>query len=41
MTLLISHRGNTSGINKELENSPKYIEGAIHNGYEVEVDTWM
>lgn len=41
MTLLISHRGNTSGINKELENSPKYIEGAIHNGYEVEVDIWM
>ncbi len=41
MTVLISHRGNTSGINKELENSPKYIESAINNGYEVEVDIWM
>ena len=35
---LISHRGNINGINKELENSPAYIEQAIALGYDVEVD---
>lgn len=37
---LISHRGNTSGPNLEMENSPEYIEDAINNGYDVEVDLW-
>ena len=41
MTLLISHRGNTSGVKKDLENNPKYIEQAIEKGYEVEVDIWL
>lgn len=37
---LISHRGNTSGPNRELENSPGYILQAIRAGYEVEIDVW-
>jgi hypothetical protein len=41
MTVLISHRGNTSGPNKSLENSPEYIKIAIEKGYDVEVDIWL
>ena len=38
--IFISHRGNINGINKKLENSPKYINNAINKGYDVEVDVW-
>jgi len=38
--ILISHRGNLSGINEPLENNPDYIDKAILLGYEVEVDVW-
>lgn len=37
---LISHRGNTKGPSKELENSPGLIERAISKGFDVEVDVW-
>lgn len=37
----ISHRGNISGPNPELENSKKYIDDAIKKGFEVEVDIWF
>ena len=35
---LISHRGNINGPDSENENSPKYIERAIQQGYDVEID---
>ena len=35
---LISHRGNLSGIEKNNENNPDYINQAISRGYDVEVD---
>jgi hypothetical protein len=35
---LIAHRGNYSGINKELENNPEYISKAIRKGFDVEID---
>ncbi len=37
---LISHRGNLDGPNPELENQPVYIETALKNGYDVEIDVW-
>ena len=37
---LISHRGNINGKQPDLENSPKYIENAIKQGYDVEIDVW-
>lgn len=37
---LISHRGNINGKQSDLENSPKYIENAIKQGYDVEIDIW-
>ena len=37
---LIAHRGNTTGPNVELENSPNYIKLALLAGYDVEVDVW-
>ena len=36
--ILISHRGNISGIEHDNENNPKYINAALKEGYEVEVD---
>lgn len=36
----ISHRGNLDGPNKELENSPAYIEKAISLGFDCEIDIW-
>lgn len=36
--LLIAHRGNLSGPNPDLENSPNYIQQALHSGYSVEID---
>ena len=38
---LISHRGNLTGPNKELENNPTYIINAINSGYDVEIDAWL
>lgn len=37
----ISHRGNTDGPKKELENKPEYIMSAIKKGYDVEIDVWV
>lgn len=39
--ILISHRGNITGKVKELENEPNYIDNAIVNGFDVEVDIWL
>lgn len=39
--LFISHRGNIDGKNIELENSPSYIDTAIEQGYQVEIDIWL
>jgi len=36
--ILIAHRGNTSGKNSNLENTISYIEEAINQGYDVEID---
>mgnify|MGYP001494110728 CR=1 FL=1 len=35
---LISHRGNINSIKKDKENSPDYVNQALKNGYDVEVD---
>jgi hypothetical protein len=37
---LISHRGNINGPNKSFENKPEYIEFAIFQDFDVEVDVW-
>lgn len=39
--ILISHRGNINGPNLKLENNPKYLDIALYNGYNVEVDVWF
>ena len=38
---LISHRGNINGRSPSRENHPKYIDIAITQGYDVEVDVWL
>ena len=38
--ILISHRGNITGPNKEMENKPEYIEKTLKMGYDVEIDVW-
>ena len=38
--ILISHRGNLNGKNKERENEPLYIIEATEKGYDVEIDVW-
>lgn len=38
---LISHRGNINGKNELLENNPSYIDIAIKEGYDVEIDLWI
>lgn len=38
---LISHRGNLSGPNPEVENSPSYIKEALYYGFDVEIDVWL
>jgi len=35
---LIAHRGNRWGAEKDLENRPEYIEQAIDQGFDVEID---
>ena len=37
---LISHRGNLNGINPDRENKIDYIEAALSQGYDVEIDVW-
>ena len=39
--IYISHRGNLSGINKDLENHPQQIDKAICGGFDVELDLWF
>ena len=38
---LISHRGNTFGINRNDENHPDYILAALEQGYDCEIDLWL
>ena len=38
---LISHRGNTRGRIKQLENTLEYITQALENGFDVEIDIWV
>lgn len=38
---IIAHRGNLSGPNPDRENSPIYIEEAISEGFDVEIDLWV
>jgi len=38
--ILISHRGNTDGVVKNIENSPQYIQIALDKGFDVEIDVW-
>ena len=38
--ILISHRGNLNGIISEYENNPLYIERALQEGFDVEIDVW-
>ena len=38
--ILISHRGNINGRFESYENKPTYIDLAISEGYDVEVDVW-
>lgn len=38
--ILIAHRGNINGPNRDLENSPDYIREASKLGYHVEIDVW-
>ena len=35
---IISHRGNIKGPQPDKENRPSYIDCAIGNGYQVEID---
>jgi hypothetical protein len=39
--ILISHRGNTNGKFESYENEPAYIDKAISEGFDVEVDIWV
>ena len=38
--IFISHRGNIVGKVESCENEPTYIDTAIEEGYDVEVDIW-
>lgn len=37
---LIAHRGNVAGKKPDLENTPSYLDAALTQGYDVEVDVW-
>lgn len=39
--ILISHRGNLDGRNLERENTITFIEEALYQGFEVEIDLWL
>lgn len=38
---LIAHRGNVNGPNPDRENHPSYIEEALAQGFDVEIDVWL
>jgi hypothetical protein len=38
--ILISHRGNLTGPNPDRENSLQYIQEALDEGFDVEIDAW-
>ena len=38
--LLIAHRGNINGRFESWENEPTYIDKAIKEGFDVEIDVW-
>lgn len=38
--ILISHRGNLLGPHKDKENNPEYINYALSQGFDVEIDVW-
>lgn len=39
--ILIAHRGNFEGKDKEKENSYPYLINAIENGFDAELDIWF
>jgi hypothetical protein len=39
--IFISHRGNIDGKKVDQENTPEYIDAAIHLGFDVEIDLWV
>jgi hypothetical protein len=39
--IIIAHRGNVEGPNPPDENNPDYIDHAILQGYDVEIDFWV
>ena len=39
--IYISHRGNLDGPKIDNENSPEYIQNAILQGFDVEIDVWF
>lgn len=39
--ILISHRGNLNGRLESSENQPDYIDLALSNGFDVEIDVWF
>ena len=39
--IFISHRGNLTGKNPQMENKPSYISDALNQGYHCEVDVWF
>ena len=41
MKRFISHRGNIFGRIESEENKPSYIESALSDGYDVEIDLWL
>jgi hypothetical protein len=38
--ILISHRGNLNGRIEKSENDPLYVDEALTQGYDVEIDVW-
>ena len=41
MFILIAHRGNINGPNTEKENTIEYIEEAIKQNFDCEIDIWL
>jgi hypothetical protein len=39
--IIISHRGNLNGPNKDTENSPSQLTLAAQKGFDVEADLWV
>ena len=39
--ILISHRGNITGRFEHYENEPTYLDKAIKEGYDVEIEVWF